>query len=62
MENNMLVKTHLGLVNGLAKGYDGVARDVIDGRYGNDQARVRALTAAGFDAGLVQDIVNNMLK
>ena len=26
------------LVNGLAKGYDGVARDVIDGRYGNDQA------------------------
>ena len=50
------------LVNGLAKGYDAVARDVIDGRYGNDQARIRALTAAGYDAGLVQDIVNNMLK
>lgn len=49
------------LVNGLAKGYDSVARDVIDGRYGNDQARIRNLTAAGFDAALVQDIVNNML-
>ena len=50
------------LVNGLAKGYDAVARDVIDGRYGNDQARIRALTAAGYDAAMVQDIVNNMLK
>ena len=50
------------LVNGLAKGYDAVARDVIDGRYGNDQARIRALTAAGYDAAMVQDIVNAMLK
>ena len=33
------------LVNGLAKGYDAVARDVIDGRYGNDQARIRAANA-----------------
>ena len=49
------------LVNGLAKGYDSVARDVINGRYGNGQARVNALRAAGYDAGLVQDIVNNIL-
>ena len=49
------------LVNGLAKGYDRVARDVIDGKYGNDRARVIALNAAGFDAGLVQDLVNAML-
>ncbi len=49
------------LVNGLAKGYDQVARDVINGKYGNDQARINALTAAGFDARLVQDIVNGML-
>ena len=49
------------LVNGLAKGYDKVARDVIDGRYGNDQARINALYAAGYDAQLVQDIVNGML-
>ena len=49
------------LVNGLAKGYDKVARDVIAGKYGNDVARVRALQAAGYDAALVQDIVNGML-
>lgn len=50
------------LVNGLAKGYDNVAREVLDGKYGNDQARINALTAAGYDARLVQDIVNAMLK
>ncbi len=50
------------LVNGLAKGYDNVAKDVIAGKYGNDQARINALSAAGYDARLVQDIVNAMLK
>ena len=50
------------LVNGLAKGYDQVARDVIAGKYGNDQARINNLTARGFDARLVQDIVNGMLQ
>ena len=49
------------LVNGLAKGYDQVARDVIAGKYGNDQARMSALAAKGYDAKLVQDIVNGML-
>ena len=50
------------LVNGLAKGYDKVARDVINGRYGNGQARMNALRAAGYDAQMVQDIVNGLLK
>ena len=50
------------LVNGLAKGYDAVARDVINGKYGNDQARINALRAKGFDPNLVQAIVNGMLK
>ena len=49
------------LVNGLAKGYDQVARDVIAGRYGNNEYRVNALRAAGYDAALVQDLVNAML-
>ncbi len=49
------------LVNGLAQGYDQVARDVIAGKYGNGQARINALTALGFDAGMVQDIVNGMV-
>ena len=50
------------LVNGLAKGYDTVARDVIAGKYGNDEARVRALRAAGYDPALVQDLVNAIMK
>ena len=49
------------LVNGLAKGYDQVARDGIAGRYGNNEYRVNALRAAGYDAALVQDLVNAML-
>ena len=49
------------LVNGLANGYDQVARDVIAGKYGNNQDRINALSAKGYDAGLVQDIVNGML-
>ena len=48
-------------MNGLAKGYDQVARDVIAGRYGNNEYRVNALRAAGYDAALVQDLVNAML-
>jgi len=49
------------LVNGLAKGYDRVARDVINGKYGNDQYRINALRANGYDPALVQAIVNGML-
>ena len=49
------------LVNGLAYGYDKVARDVIDGKYGVGDYRMNALRAAGYDAQLVQDLVNGML-
>ena len=49
------------LVNGLAKGYDKVARDVINGRYGNDQYRIDRRRAAGYDPALVKAIVNGML-
>ena len=49
------------LVNGLANGYDAVAKDVIAGKYGNGQARVAALQNKGYDAKMVQDIVNGML-
>ena len=49
------------LVNGLAMGYDQVARDVIAGKYGNNQERIDALSRCGYDAKMVQDIVNGML-
>ena len=50
------------LVNGLAAGYNSVARDVIQGKYGNDQYRINALRSAGYDPAMVQDIVNAMLQ
>ncbi len=49
------------LVNGLAYGYDNVAKDVISGKYGNNQERIIALRNAGYDPYLVQDIVNGLL-
>ena len=49
------------LVNGLAYGYDQVARDVIAGKYGNNQDRINALSARGYDAGLVQGRNQNPL-
>ena len=35
--------------------------NVIDDKYGNDAARFKALARAGYDARLVQQIVNGML-
>lgn len=39
-----------------------LAREVIQGKWGNGQARRDALTKAGYDASAVQKIVNEMLK
>ena len=39
-----------------------VAYDVIDGKYGNGEERIRRLRAAGYDPGTIQSIVNNLLK
>lgn len=41
---------------------DKIANDVIDGKYGNGQARVKALTDAGYDATTIQKRVNEILK
>ena len=49
-----------GLVNDLLK-YEKVAKDVIDGKYGNGEARKAALTRAGYDYNKIQNLVNNML-
>ena len=34
---------------------------MIAGKYGNDQARIRNLQAAGYNPYVVQDLVNNMV-
>jgi hypothetical protein len=38
-----------------------IAREVINGRWGNGQDRKNRLRAAGYDYGVVQNIVNKML-
>lgn len=50
------------MANALSQGYDQVAQDVIDGKYGTDAARFQALAYAGYDPILVQRIVNGIVK
>lgn len=38
------------------------AREVINGKYGNGEARVAALKKAGYDPATVQNLVNSLLK
>ena len=49
------------MANALAQGYGQVAQDVIDSKYGKDAARFKALSMAGYDPILVQQIINGML-
>ena len=42
-------------------GLDDIARQVIAGQWGNGQDRINRLTAAGFDAGAVQQAVDNIV-
>lgn len=44
------------------KSDDEIAREVIDGRWGNGAARKKALAAAGYDPAAVQAIVNRLLQ
>jgi hypothetical protein len=39
-----------------------VAYEVIDGKYGNGQDRIKRLRAAGFDPNVIQPIVNHILE
>ncbi len=39
-----------------------VAYDVIEGRYGNGEERVRRLRAAGYDPVVIQAIVNSLVS
>ena len=42
--------------------YEEIAKEVIDGKWGNGAQRKQALTKAGYDYTLVQQVVNKMLK
>lgn len=49
------------MANALSSGYGEAAQDVIDGKYGKDAARFKALSNAGYDPIMVQKIVNGMV-
>ena len=42
-------------------GLDDIARQVLAGQWGNGQERINRLTAAGYDAGAVQQAVDNIV-
>ena len=42
-------------------GLDAIAYQVLAGQWGNGQERIDRLTAAGYDAGAVQEAVNNIV-
>lgn len=44
------------------KSIDQLAREVINGKWGNGQERLKRLTAAGYNAAKVQDRVNDLLR
>jgi len=52
------------ILKGTASSYDvtKIARDVIAGKYGNGEARKKALEAKGYDYNKVQAEVNRLLK
>lgn len=50
------------VVSDTKKSNEEVAKEVIEGKWGNGQDRINRLTSAGYDAKSVQTIVNNMLK
>lgn len=43
------------------KSVDEIAREVIQGKWGNGDERVKRLTAAGFDYSVIQKRVNQMI-
>lgn len=45
-----------------AAGLEAVARDVIDGKYGNGEERKAFLRKMGYDPDAVQKIVNQIVK
>ena len=50
-----------GVAGGVKSNYE-VAREVMDGKYGNGDERIRRLRAAGYDPYAVQNIVNQLVK
>jgi len=51
-----------GYVKGATKSADEIAREVIDGKWGNGDERRRRLSAAGYDYATIQRKVNEILK
>ena len=59
-ETSKLTDEVLGTVAG-GVSVDTLARQVLAGQWGNGQERINRLTAAGYDAGAVQQAVDNIV-
>lgn len=57
-----LTKYDFNSGGGEPKSYQDIAKEVIDGKWGNGADRKARLKAAGYNPALVQEIVNKMLK
>ena len=57
LNDEMMEKVSGGMTRNMQAAFD-----VINGKYGTDQYRVNALTAAGYNASVVQGLVNDWLK
>ncbi len=63
--SNMIEKLNDEVLNEVSGGMTRemkAAYDVMDGKYGNGQARIDALRRAGYDPKTIQDLVNDLLK
>ena len=60
MRNDELM--HYGVKGMKWKDHQYAADDVIKGKYGNGKARINALVKKGYDAKVVQDLVNKKIK
>ncbi len=57
-----LSEEELNEVAGGRKSDLAVAYDVLEGRYGNGEERIRRLISAGYNPAVVQKIVNDLVK
>ena len=61
-DQKLLKDEELNTVAGGVQSQVDVAYDVIDGKYGNGDERIRRLKAAGYDPFAIQSIVNDLLR
>ncbi|MDO5048117.1 MAG: GH25 family lysozyme [Anaerococcus sp.] len=63
IDKNVLYRDYPLIINGVSKvGFEEIARQVIDGKWGNGKRRRELLAYAGYDYDIIQIYVNKILK